>query len=445
MTQTRGAKAKDSGLLEAQVAVLGAMLIDPDVVGAVLSKTTEAMFVASAYRTIYLAIRHLFAENRAIDTVTVRAVVGADYESTILQIVEVTPTSGNVDEYIDILRRDSAVYRCNNVGLSLASANTEEECRQLVDKANLALRDRSEIDYFDPTSAWQDFMGRHTGSVKFLPWGIRQLDNTLTVRLGHYVVLGGYSSDGKTCLALQFAAAQAKKYRVGYFTLEQDKTEIEDRIYSAATGIPLRRISSNELHDKDWTLLGYRAEALSHDQLRVYNARSFSVQDIASVALAQHLEIVYVDYVQLIRPPRTAQRESLADQVSEITKGLQSLAYGNGITVVALSQLTPGDNHKKNMAADMYDLRGSKQLGMDADVVMILQRIDSADKRSNRRLTIDKNRQGPAGGYADLILHGEIQRFEAVSKDRIEPQEDTREVRGQVGFAEVDEDGDEPF
>lgn len=132
---TIDAPIQSQRLATAQAAVLGAMLIDADCIADVLADTSEMMFVSSAYRTVYGCIRQLFQEAQPVDPVTVGAALkeraGQDYGELLVQLMDVTPTSANVGSYVEILKRESIVWRLRSIGAALAE--TEDLRRRKAD------------------------------------------------------------------------------------------------------------------------------------------------------------------------------------------------------------------------------------------------------------------------------------------------------------------------
>ena len=137
---TIDAPIQSQRLATAQAAVLGAMLIDADCIAGVLADTSEAMFVSSVYRTVYGCIRQLFQEAQPVDPVTVGAALkeraGQDYGELLVQLMDVTPTSANVGSYVEILKRESIVWRLRSIGAALAETEDLPAAEKLMEKAN---------------------------------------------------------------------------------------------------------------------------------------------------------------------------------------------------------------------------------------------------------------------------------------------------------------------
>lgn len=433
-------------LATAQAAVLGAMLIDADCIADVLADTSEAMFVSSVYRTVYGCIRQLFQEAQPVDPVTVGAALkeraGQDYGELLVQLMDVTPTSANVGSYVEILKRESIVWRLRSIGAALAETEDLPAAEKLMEKANAAMSLKSGVEVWDMTQMWENFCQRHAQIAKteYIRWGYDFIDERVYTARGDYCVIGGYSSAGKTCLALCMAMKMAQQYRVGFFSYETDKEKLTDRIMSAKAMVGLSDIKQNKLGEKEWEELAYAASSLSRTGLQIMQCSGFTVADIQSVALSRHYDVVFVDYLQLVEADGR-KGWGRPEEVGSISRGLQRMSHEHGITAVVLSQLTPDDGRKKNEAPTMYDLRESRQIAMDADVIFLLYLEDPADRAGPRILKCDKNKDGQAGWYKVMQFQGRIQSFRPMPK----PVAKAAPLPAQVSFHEIKDDGDAPF
>lgn len=443
---TIDAPIQSQRLATAQAAVLGAMLIDADCIADVLADTSEAMFVSSVYRTVYGCIRQLFQEAQPVDPVTVGAALkeraGQDYGELLVQLMDVTPTSANVGSYVEILKRESIVWRLRSIGAALAETEDLPAAEKLMEKANAAMSLKSGVEVWDMTQMWENFCQRHaqTAKTEYIRWGYDFIDERVYTARGDYCVIGGYSSAGKTCLALCMAMKMAQQYRVGFFSYETDKEKLTDRIMSAKAMVGLSDIKQNKLGEKEWEELAYAASSLSRTGLQIMQCSGFTVADIQSVALSRHYDVVFVDYLQLIEADGR-KGWGRPEEVGSISRGLQRMSHEHGITAVVLSQLTPDDGRKKNEAPTMYDLRESRQIAMDADVIFLLYLEDPADRAGPRILKCDKNKDGQAGWYKVMQFQGRIQSFRPMPK----PVAKAAPLPAQISFREIKDDGDGPF
>lgn len=397
---------------DAQVGVLGSLLIDaPHVAGMVMHRTREDDYTGEL-RTIFAACRELFQAGKPIDAVTVSGVVGPAYTQKLMELMEYTPTAANVEAYIDLTIEQAKLYRLQGLSLQMAAAVTLEAAQKLMAQANRILGGRPGVRIVSMEQGFLDFCDRQQKPANLIPWGLDRVDETLRVEFGDFIVLGGYPSAGKTALSLQLAWNQAKDRRVGYFSLETKPEKIIDRTVAAVCGVDFGRIKDHGMNEEDWQNCEVKSSVFVGRKLEIIQAGGLSVVDIQSLSLAGRYEIIYIDYLQLIEPED--RRRSDVEQVTQISKDLHILAQTTGITVVALSQLSrPQKGGEQEKAPGLHSLRQSGQIEQDADGVMLLYKEEPNNSRSRRCLKIAKNKEGEAGGIAYLTFDGAHQRFKA--------------------------------
>ena len=194
---TIDAPIQSQRLATAQAAVLGAMLIDADCIADVLADTSEAMFVSSVYRTVYGCIRQLFQDAQPVDPVTVGAALkeraGQDYGELLVQLMDVTPTSANVGSYVEILKRESIVWRLRSIGAALAETEDLPAAEKLMEKANAAMSLKSGVEVWDMTQMWENFSARHgdTEKPEYIRWGYDFIDERVYTTRGDVAPLAG--------------------------------------------------------------------------------------------------------------------------------------------------------------------------------------------------------------------------------------------------------------
>lgn len=397
---------------DAQVGVLGSLLIDaPHVAGMVMHRTREDDYTGEL-RTIFTACRELFQAGKPIDAVTVSGVVGPAYTQKLMELMEYTPTAANVEAYIDLTIEQAKLYRLQGLSLQLAAAVTLEAAQKLMAQANRILGGRPGVRIVSMEQGFLDFCDRQQKPANLIPCGLDRVDETLRVEFGDFIVLGGYPSAGKTALSIQLAWNQAKDRRVGYFSLETKPEKIIDRTVAAVCGVDFGRIKDHGMNEEDWRNCEVKSSVFVGRKLEIIQAGGLSVVDIQSLSLAGRYEIIYIDYLQLIEPED--RRRSDVEQVTQISKDLHILAQTTGITVVALSQLSrPQKGGEQEKAPGLHSLRQSGQIEQDADGVMLLYKEEPNNSRSRRCLKIAKNKEGEAGGIAYLTFDGAHQRFKA--------------------------------
>lgn len=211
-------------LLDAETGVLGSMLIDEAAVGPMLLALADTDFQTPERRHIFQAIRRRYAAGLPVDALLVNEGLGGAYGKLMADMMAVTPTAANADAYARALKRTSRLLKLRQIGDSLAQAANEEDCRELIDQANLLFTERSSVRRVTMEQAYRDFFKRRDGMKQpnYLHWPFSDLEERLHVGAGDMVVIGGYSSAGKTAFALQIAFRMARDKRVGFFSYETD-------------------------------------------------------------------------------------------------------------------------------------------------------------------------------------------------------------------------------
>lgn len=395
---------------EAQVGVLGSMLIDGAHTAGLVMQSLQPEDFTGPNRTIFEVCRELFRAGRPVDPVPVSQKLGPEYKQMLLDIMELTPTAANVREYITLTAEQSRLDKLKSLGASMAGCVDAGEAQSLLAQANRVAGGRPSVRVVSMEQGLLDFYERQRTEAVHIPWGLPKVDGAMMSEFGDFIILGGEPSTGKTALSLQMAWTQAQTHRVGYFSLETKPEKIVDRAVSAAAGVDFGRIKRHKMDPEDWDACEARSSSMVGRKLDIIQAGGLSVLDIQAMTAAGRYEIIYIDYIQLVAPED--RRRSDFEQVTQISKDLHTLAQTTGVTVIALSQLTrPKVTGNKVAAPGMHSLRQSGQLEQDADGVLLMYLENPNDTSSRRRLQIAKNKEGEAGGGVWLVFDGAHQRF----------------------------------
>lgn len=380
----------------AQSAVLGSLLIDPEhVAGLVFSTARAEHFGDPAMRHVFEAARGLWQERQPVDPVTVLSAAGGAYRQLVEDCMRLTPTAANVESYLALIRDASKLHTIRSAAMAIAASDDLNAAAEAYEDLGSRLRD---LDQFEDQSL-EELIGRWCDRMQdgtepdYLHFGIEQLDRLLNVGRGKFVILAADSSVGKTALALQFAyhmAEQGKK--VGFFSLETDADTLTDRLLAEAqtAAVELPRSKRKQLRAEDYRRATGVAMRETAKRIRILN-RFRSVEQIRGRTVMRGFDVVFVDYVQLLEAPG---RERW-DIVTNISIGLHRMAQELGVTVVGLSQITPASKDRKT-APSKDDLRESRQLKHDADVILIMS-LSSEGAGTFRELQVAKNKDGPLG------------------------------------------------
>ena len=445
--------------LSAQTAVLGSILIDPRCVPVLMSQLDPDDFPDATNRHIFEAVRSLFMADKTIDPVTILAELGSDaYGPALAEMMRLTPTSANCEEYARILRDSSQLRAIRQACWRIGSSEHMDlaQARELLsDAAQLLVKSGSRVKRYKYTELIHRFLDRQNSDTPrdFLDFGIPVLNKRVHVSKGDFVILGAYSSVGKTAFALQLGLSVAKHgKRVGFYSYETNEEHAGDRMVANDADVDLQRIKDKKLSAADIfriTDAGQRSELYPFDLIE--SAR-MTTADLRLDILSNRYEVVFLDYVQLVPGAGTERK----DVVTQVSMDLHAICQELGVTIIALSQVTLPElkADKSRRWICMQDLRESKQLLQDGETILLLDLEIPQNRASDRVLIIDKNKDGPTGNFF-LTFDPRHMRFayrdpdaEKPGKKKKKPPEDKdEEIPGQGKLEELPEGegGDLPF
>ena len=378
--------------LNAQNAVLGSALIEPDLVPKVIQATRKEDFTG-ACRTVYDTMSRLYQDGAPVDVVSIGAALGAEYRRFLVELMEITPSAANIDHYIRLCREQAKVFAVRSLAQSLMVADSSDAIRDLLDQANALMVDKSALRITTMDAAMKSFLARHTGDTKYLSWPVRDLDDRLYAEAGDFIVVGGYPSAGKSAWALQCAWHWAKDVRVGFFSLETSSEKLFDRQMSAVSGLTMDQIKRNQISQEEWDKVCVMSQQIVTRNLELVPAAGMTPAEIRSVTAMRRYGIIIIDYVQLL----SASGFNRTEQVTNISLALHRMAQDMGVTILALSQLKRKD---ADDAPESSDLRESGQLEQDADIILMLKLEDKNKPDGNREMFITKNKYSNDGKRA---------------------------------------------
>lgn len=425
---------RESAAFDAECAVLGSMLIDESTVPSVLSALSGADFASENNRRIFESVRALFREGAPVDAVTVAGKVGwaADKEKRayMAELMSSTPTSANCAEYVKLLREQATLRTVGGCAMQLAGAKSLDECRAPYAAMTEALGSGRQIEAWTISELLTDFASRkgEQAPKDYITIGLGEIDDNTFLERGDVMVIGGAPSDGKTAFALVTAFHMAKKYNVGFYSLETKRDKLEDRLVASGFGIDFGAIKRSQLTDEDWMRFAEKLPEACERRLTVLRAAGMTADQLVGSARARGFEVVFIDYVQLIVPTTTGRGVSRADQMAEVSQALHTFAQSTNTLVVELAQLTRQERNSKR-ERDMFDLGESSQFEKDADLILLLYRpgkdthFDENDKHSEtldpdktRILRIAKQKEGKRVRLP-LRFDGAHQRFEVLGQN----------------------------
>ncbi len=408
---------------EAEEAVLGSLLIDPDAIIKVASFLRPDDFYREKNAWIYQAILDLHERREPADFVTlvdelerrdqIQQIGGTAYITSLINSV---PTAGHVEHYAHIVERTATLRRLIGAAGQIAALAYEEaeDVDEVVDRAEQLIFNVSERRiHRDLTPVRQimhtvvdrlDYLHRHRGELLGVPSGFSKLDKLLGgFQKSDLIILAARPGVGKTSLALNFAVNAAKRYgqRVAFFSLEMSSEQLVQRLLAAETGINQQRLRLGEINDDEWPILMEAAGVLSETLLFIDDTPAVSALELRTKARrlqAEHgLDMVIVDYLQLMRSDTRS--ENRVQEISYISRSLKSLARELEVPLIALSQLSRAVEARGDHKPILSDLRDSGSIEQDADIVMFIYREDMVKENSERKNIADvivaKHRNGP--------------------------------------------------
>ncbi|MFP4375666.1 MAG: replicative DNA helicase [Spirochaetales bacterium] len=429
---------------EAETATLGAIMLDPEALGRVLSLLRAEDFYRNANGTIYGTILALWERNEPIDLITVtealknggelNRVGGAAYISSLTSAV---PTSANIEYYARIVSETSIRRRVQRAAQEIIADSFEEgiESRELIEEAERRIFEISEGQTTGGFKQAREIVKQTVEAIEKLyrarddytgiPCGFPALDKMLSgFQDSEFIVIGARPSVGKTALALTMAAniAIRRGIATGFFSLEMSDMAIMQRLIASEARISSQKIRTGMLRPADFKNLTDAAGAIYEAPLWVSDTPGMRLLDLRAQARrmkSQHeVKIIFVDYISLINNdhPNMPRHE----QIAEISRSLKGLARELEIPVVALSQVTRDVEGKRPM---LSSIRESGSIEQDADVVMFLHRnrgeeAEDPEHANNveTELIVAKQRNGPVGTVR-IAFVPKFTRFESLEEE----------------------------
>lgn len=436
--------------LEAEVSVLGSILLDKEAITKVADILVPDDFYNDAYRIIFNIMLWLYEHHQPIDVVTLRNKLEEKKElekiggSTLIsQLANAVPSAAHVVNYAKIVAEKALLRRLISTANEITSLayETTEDPSNVLDSAEQRIFNVSQHHFkesFTPlksilTESFDriDELHKDKDKLRGVPTGFKPLDHILAgLQSSDLIIVAGRPSVGKTAFALNIAHNVAVKEQipVAIFSLEMSKEQLCDRLLASEAGIDSWKLRTGNLDDDDFLKMNHAYGALSEAPFYVDDSALINVLEMRTKARrlqAEHgLGLIIVDYLQLMSGGgRSNSIENRVQEVSEISRGLKALARELHVPVVALSQLSRAVESRPSKIPMLSDLRESGSIEQDADVVMFVYREEMYDEDTERKgitdILIRKHRNGPIG-QAELFFKPETQTLRAIEKKRVQ-------------------------
>ena len=425
---------------DSERAILGAILLDNSLITQAVEQLTPADFYSPLNRRIFGAMIALFESSKVIDPIligeelkkegTIESIGGV---STIANLTYGVPHFTDLTGYIDVVR-DKAMMRnlirtCNQI--TSEALEEEDDARNILDHAEqmiFALAERRAAEGFShvqPVAAKvlakvEEYSRRESHALTGLATGFRELDEmTSGLQPADLIIVAARPSMGKTALCLTIAqnAAIEEKAVVGFFSLEMSKEQLVMRMMASEAKVDASRFRRGILSRDEWERLARAIGTLADARLFIDDTPGISVLEMRAkarrlAAEQKRLDLIVVDYLQLMSGGKS---ESRQQEVSQISRELKGLAKELQVPVIALSQLSRAPEARNPPRPMMSDLRESGSIEQDADVVAFIYREDyykpSDENAGMAELILSKQRNGPTGTIKLAFLK-EFTRFE---------------------------------
>ncbi len=411
--------------IDSEKALLGSIMLRPETIHDIIEIVEDSAFYAEKHRLIYKAMLELYHKHEPIDLLSLssrlkekKLLGGVGGSSYLTELVNIVPSSSNVNYYAEIVRRKFMLRRLIEAADYISELGFKE------DQDLEVLLDEAEKKIFSITSsprghrfvsmkeilgeAWEriDRLHKAEGGLRGVPTGFKELDNRLAgLQKSDLIILASRPSMGKTSLALDIARNAALRHgvSVGIFSLEMGSQQLVDRMLAAESRVDAWKLRTGKLSlDEDFERIRDSLNLLSQAPIFIDDEPSNSIIKMRSVARRlkreQNLGLIVVDYLQLMVTAK--HYDSMVNQVTEISRSLKALARELDVPVLALSQLNRAVESRGGRPR-LSDLRDSGSIEQDADVVMFIHREDKYKQDSDRpniaEILIEKHRNGPTG------------------------------------------------
>lgn len=430
---------------EAEVSLLGALLIEKDAIIKIADVVSADDFYVDRHGLIYAAMTDLYESRQPIDIVSLSGklrdagelerVGGAAY---ITELTSAVPTAAHVVHYAGIVAHKATLRRLIGAASAITGYGYDENSAldELLDRAEQTIFEVSQKNLkqnFIPikevlTDTFERIGDLHANSDKLrgVPTGFKDLDSKLAgLQNSDLIILAARPSMGKTTLVMNIAHHVAAKegVPVGFFSLEVSKEQLIDQLLAIESGVDSWKLRTGALEDDDFPRLNEAMAELSEAPIYIDDSAVTNVMEMRTKARrlqSEHgLGLIIIDYLQLIAGGARS-FEGRQQEVSEISRGLKGLARELNVPVIACSQLSRAVESRTPPIPQLSDLRESGSIEQDADVVMFIYRPWYYNKEEDEHITeilIKKHRNGPTGDI-ELYFQADQRRFTNLERYR---------------------------
>lgn len=432
--------------IDAEEAILGAILVSPACMNKVVEHLKPEAFYKPAHRYVYEAMLQLYNGEDKIDIVSVSDVLNINQKLELVggrafinDLSYKTITTANVEYYAKIVQEKAIKRSLINAGSEIVSSgydlNPIEESLELAEKLIFDIASQKASKSLAPikdlvydTYAEIEERYNNKGKLTGVPTSFYDLDTMMNgLQRSDLIILAARPAMGKTAFALNIAQNVALRANtpVAIFSLEMSKKQLVQRLLCSEAEVDTQRLKTGNMQAKDWEKLAVAMSSFSEAPIYIDDTAGCTITDIRAkcrrLAMAEkNLGLIVIDYLQLIEGTG---REDRMQQISSISRGLKILAKELNVPIISLSQLSRAVESRTDKRPMLSDLRESGSIEQDADIVMFIYRDEyyknandeeeQAEKAANKgeaEIIIAKHRNGPVG-TVKLLFQGSITKF----------------------------------
>lgn len=430
--------------VDAEMSLLGAVLIDEEVLADITEHVKPKDFYDKRHAVIYDAMMRLYEKNKPVDLLTltdelkrkkeIDEIGGSAY---LTELTNYVPTAAHAESYAEIVAQKAVRRRLIKASGEISELGYDEETttQELLQQAEAELFAVSDQSLKQDLTSLESILTesfdrleelhRNKGQLRGVRTGYRDLDNmTAGLQRSDLIILAARPAMGKTTLVtnLMYNVATIAKQSVLFFSLEMSKEQLVDRMLADASGVDSWNIRTGNLSDEDFSKLSEAMGEMAEAPIFIDDTPGLSVLEMRTKARRaahdQPLGLIIIDYLQLMQGSGRHDGNRV-QEVSEISRGLKLIARELNVPVIALSQLSRTVENRSPQIPQLADLRESGSIEQDADIVMFIYREAYYNPDTEREnitdLIIAKHRNGPVG-KVELYFHPERLRF--MSLDR---------------------------
>jgi replicative DNA helicase len=414
--------------LEAEMALLGSLLVDREIMGVASEIVRPEDFYAHVHESIFSALVHLYDRGEPLDKITLAEELrrrgelektgGLSYLSALMDTVQ---TAASAAYYAKIVREKAVLRGLIHAGTKITQLGyeSEEDVERALDQSEQMVYEigmRQNTGEFTQVSrllkpAFEhiDELFRRRGDRTGLSAGFHDIDQMTTgFQQGNFIIIAARPGMGKTSFALNMALAAAREESepLAFFSLEMSNDELVQRLICSEARISMQHLRRGNIKDQQWERIS-DAMGMLHDlPLYLDDSGALSVSEVRSrcrrLKSAHGLSAVFIDYLQLLRPGVLSKGANRNEELSDICRTLKVTAKDLKVPIIALAQLNRGVEARQDKRPMLSDLRDSGSLEQESDMVAFLYRegyynnVEGADDDVTEFI-IAKHRNGPTG------------------------------------------------